>query len=63
MRGILPALGVALMEHFHWVIYPFAGLLFLSAVRLLREEAKTAAACFEIGPAGSHMSSSYPAAL
>ncbi len=51
MRGIFIVLGVALMARFHWVIYPFAGLLFLSAVRLLREkELKTAAACCEIGP-------------
>jgi tellurite resistance protein TerC len=51
MRGIFIALGMALMARFHWVIYPFAGLLFLSAVRLLREkEAKTAAACCKIGP-------------
>ena len=35
MRAILIAVGVYLLERFHWVIYPFAGLLVFAAVRML----------------------------
>ena len=35
MRAIMIWLGVYLIERFHWVIYPFAALLFIAAVRLL----------------------------
>jgi tellurite resistance protein TerC len=35
MRGLLIAAGVSLLEQFHWVIYPFALLLLISAIRLL----------------------------
>jgi tellurite resistance protein TerC len=51
MRAVFIALGVALLARFHWIIYPFAGLLLLSAVRLLRGgEAGIAKACCETGP-------------
>jgi tellurite resistance protein TerC len=42
MRAILIGLGLFLLERFHWVIYPFAGLLVLAAVRMLfgKEEEK-----------------------
>ena len=35
MRAILIALGVYLLERFHWMIYPFAALLLFAAIRLL----------------------------
>ncbi len=35
MRAIMIALGVYLLERFHWVIYPFAGILLVSAWRML----------------------------
>jgi TerC family integral membrane protein len=35
MRAVFIWLGVYLIEHFHWVIYPFAALLLLTALRLL----------------------------
>lgn len=40
MRGVLIALGIYLLDRFHWVIYPFAGLLLYSGVRMLRGEDK-----------------------
>jgi tellurite resistance protein TerC len=39
MRAVMIGLGVYLLAKFHWVIYPFAGLLAYSAVRMLRGEA------------------------
>jgi len=51
MRAIFIALGVALLDRFHWLIYPFAGLLLVSAVRLLvGGEVGLAKACCETGP-------------
>ena len=38
MRAILIALGLYLLEQFHWVIYAFAALLVYAAVRTLRGE-------------------------
>jgi tellurite resistance protein TerC len=35
MRAVLIWFGIYLLERFHWVIYPFAGLLLVAAVRLL----------------------------
>jgi tellurite resistance protein TerC len=35
MRAIMIWLGVYLLERFHWVIYPFAALLFIAAARFL----------------------------
>jgi tellurite resistance protein TerC len=35
MRGLMIAGGVYLLERFQWVIYPFAALIILAAVRLL----------------------------
>jgi tellurite resistance protein TerC len=35
MRAIMIWLGVYLLARFHWVIYPFAALLFIAAARLL----------------------------
>ena len=35
MRAVLIGLGVYLLERFHWVIYIFAGVLVLAAVRML----------------------------
>src|SRR5712664_1349565 len=42
MRAVLIGLGLFLLERFHWVIYPFAGLLVLAAVRMFfgKEEEK-----------------------
>ena len=51
MRAVFIAAGVALLTRFHWVTYPFAGLLLVSAVRLLRGgETGIARACCETGP-------------
>ncbi|MEO8753615.1 MAG: TerC/Alx family metal homeostasis membrane protein [Casimicrobiaceae bacterium] len=42
MRAVMIALGVYLLERFHWVIYPFAGILLISAWRMLfAKEAET----------------------
>jgi TerC family integral membrane protein len=35
MRALLIAVGIYLLERFHWVIYPFAVLIILAALRLL----------------------------
>ena len=35
MRAVMIWFGVYLLERFHWVIYPFAGLLLVAAARLL----------------------------
>jgi tellurite resistance protein TerC len=35
MRAVMIALGIYLLEQFHWVIYPFAFLLVFAAMRLL----------------------------
>lgn len=35
MRGLMIAGGLFLLARFHWVIYPFAGLIVLAALRLL----------------------------
>jgi tellurite resistance protein TerC len=35
MRAIFIAAGIFLLERFHWVIYPFAGLILFAAVRIL----------------------------
>jgi TerC family integral membrane protein len=35
MRALLIAVGIYLLERFHWVIYPFAVLIILAAARLL----------------------------
>jgi tellurite resistance protein TerC len=40
MRGVLIAVGISLLERFHWVIYPFAALVLLAAARLLWGERK-----------------------
>jgi len=51
MRAAFIAAGVALLARFHWVIYPFAGLLLLSAARFLRGgETGIAQACCDTGP-------------
>jgi tellurite resistance protein TerC len=34
-RGLLIAAGLFLLSRFHWVVYPFAGLIIFAAVRLL----------------------------
>src|SRR2546425_6793485 len=50
MRAAFIAAGVALLTRFHWVIYPFAGLLLVSAIRFLRGgETGIAQACCETG--------------
>jgi tellurite resistance protein TerC len=43
-RGALIAGGMYLLDRFHWVIYPFAGLIVLAAVRILfgREQERRA---------------------
>jgi len=51
MRAAFIAAGVALLARFHWVIYPFAGLLLVSAGRFLRGgETGIAQACCDTGP-------------
>jgi tellurite resistance protein TerC len=40
MRAALIALGVELLERFHWAVYPLAALLAYAAVRMLRSEEK-----------------------
>src|SRR3977135_2875561 len=51
MRAVFIAAGVALLARFHWVMYPFAGLLLVSAVRFLRSgETAIARTCCETGP-------------
>ncbi|MFN2564508.1 MAG: TerC family protein [Gemmatimonadaceae bacterium] len=53
MRALLIAAGVYLLERFHWVIYPFAVLVILAAVRMVagreKERAAVAAACAVCG--------------
>jgi tellurite resistance protein TerC len=38
MRAVLIGLGVQVLGHFHWMIYPLAALLVYAAVRMLRSE-------------------------
>ena len=49
MRAVLIAGGLALLERFHWVIYPFGALLLLASARLLwsqeRQRDVVVAAC------------------
>jgi tellurite resistance protein TerC len=35
MRALMIWLGIYLLQRFHWVIYPFAALLLIAALRLL----------------------------
>ena len=52
-RGALIAVGIYLLERFHWVIYPFAALIILAAARLLwgreKERALVIGACAVCG--------------
>jgi tellurite resistance protein TerC len=49
MRGVLIAGGIYLLDRLHWVIYPFAALILLAAVRILfakdKERRAVIAAC------------------
>jgi tellurite resistance protein TerC len=49
MRGAFIASGIYVLERFHWVIFPFAGLIILAAIRILfareKERAAVVAAC------------------
>jgi len=38
MRGIMIALGVTLIERFHWILYVFGALLLLTGVRMLFQQ-------------------------
>jgi tellurite resistance protein TerC len=38
MRAVLIGLGVQVLGHFHWMIYPLAALLVYAALRMLRSE-------------------------
>jgi tellurite resistance protein TerC len=53
MRGALIGVGIYLLERFHWVIYPFAALIILAAVRLVwgreKERELVIAACAACG--------------
>jgi tellurite resistance protein TerC len=53
MRALLIAGGIALLDRFHWVVYPFGALVLLAAVRLLwgeeREREAVVAACAVCG--------------
>lgn len=40
MRAILIALGVSLIQHFHWVIYVFGAFLILTGVKMASEKDK-----------------------
>lgn len=40
MRGILIALGAALLEQFHWIIYIFGGFLIYTGFRMFRQGEK-----------------------
>jgi len=42
MRAVLIALGVQVLERFHWMIYPLAGFLVYGAVRVLRSPEEVA---------------------
>jgi tellurite resistance protein TerC len=35
LRAVMIGAGIALVERFHWIIYPFAALILLAALRLL----------------------------
>ena len=52
-RGLLIGAGIYLLERFHWVIYPFAVLIILAAVRVLwgreKERQLVVAACAVCG--------------
>jgi tellurite resistance protein TerC len=37
MRGVFIALGITLIQRFHWIIYVFGALLVVTAIRLLRQ--------------------------
>jgi tellurite resistance protein TerC len=43
MRAVMIAAGVALLDRFHWLIYPFAALLLFAAARMLWGEQKESA--------------------
>lgn len=49
MRGLLIGAGLFVLNRFHWVVYPFAALIILAAVRLVwgreKEEELVKAAC------------------
>lgn len=53
MRAIFIALGVFLLQRFHWVIYPFAALILFASVRILfgqeKERQVVVAACAVCG--------------
>jgi tellurite resistance protein TerC len=53
MRALLIAGGIYLLDRFHWVVYPFALLILLAALRMLvgrtKEEEVVAAACAVCG--------------
>ena len=59
MRAIFIALGVFLLERFHWVIYPFAALILFAAVRILfgqgKEREVVVAACAVCGTWVAHI--------
>jgi tellurite resistance protein TerC len=38
MRAVLIAFGIYLLEHFHWLVYPFGALLAYAALRMWRGE-------------------------
>ncbi len=40
MRAIFIAAGIALIKHFHWIIYVFGGLLVYSGIKLMFEKTK-----------------------
>lgn len=53
MRALFIGGGVYLLDRFHWLVYPFAGLILLASVRLLfgekQERQAVAAACAVCG--------------
>ncbi|HLI63809.1 MAG TPA: TerC family protein [Terriglobales bacterium] len=40
MRAIFIAAGITLLDHFHWIVYVFGGVLIYSGIKLLRQHGK-----------------------
>lgn len=41
MRGILIAIGAALIQNFHWIIYIFGGFLIITGIRMALQQERT----------------------
>ncbi|HET9275302.1 MAG TPA: TerC family protein [Gemmatimonadales bacterium] len=38
LRGVMITLGALLLERFHWIIYVFGAILFITGIRMMRQE-------------------------